>query len=140
MTNQNSKVQINYKLDDGTLINVYAENGPELTNLLEGLQQAAPLIRETHGVIALAKVASVDSVAKQAEQPTEGWNNQGPPPGWVPQQTQQPQYSQPSNGGPTCQHGPMVQRSGNKNGRAWTGWFCPTPQGTPNQCPPQFGK
>jgi hypothetical protein len=41
--------------------------------------------------------------------------------------------------GPQCKHGAMVQRSGNKNGRAWTGYFCPTPKGTPDQCSPQFG-
>ena len=39
-----------------------------------------------------------------------------------------------------CVHGQMVLRNGTKNGRDWSGWFCPTPQGTPNQCSPQFNK
>lgn len=40
----------------------------------------------------------------------------------------------------TCVHGQMVARSGVKNGRAWSGHFCPTPQNTPDQCAPQFDK
>jgi len=39
-----------------------------------------------------------------------------------------------------CTHGSMVLRNGTKNGRDWSGWFCPTPQGTPDQCSPQFNK
>ena len=39
-----------------------------------------------------------------------------------------------------CTHGTMVPRSGTKNGRYWSGWFCPTPQNTPGQCSPQFDK
>lgn len=40
---------------------------------------------------------------------------------------------------PYCKHGAMTPRSGFKNGRAWSGHFCPTPQGTPDQCSPKFG-
>lgn len=38
-----------------------------------------------------------------------------------------------------CVHGAMVARSGNKNGRDWSGYFCPTPKGTVGQCAPVFG-
>jgi hypothetical protein len=40
---------------------------------------------------------------------------------------------------PYCKHGAMTPRSGFKNGRAWSGHFCPTPQGTADQCSPKFG-
>lgn len=40
----------------------------------------------------------------------------------------------------TCKHGQMVARAGVKNGKAWSGHFCPTPQGTPDQCKPQFDR
>jgi hypothetical protein len=40
----------------------------------------------------------------------------------------------------TCAHGQMVARSGVKNGKAWSGHFCPTPQGTPDQCKPSFDR
>lgn len=60
----------------------------------------------------------------------------------VPAQTQQtaPAQSTTTTGNaPVCNHGTMIQRSGTKNGRAWTGYFCPTPKGTPDQCKPNFG-
>lgn len=44
--------------------------------------------------------------------------------------------------GPVCKHGAMTHRTGtNKaNGNSWSGWFCPSPKGTPDQCSPQFSK
>ena len=51
-----------------------------------------------------------------------------------------PQAPAVAQNGPLCQHGQMVLRNGTKNNRAWSGWFCPTPQGTPDQCSPQFNK
>jgi hypothetical protein len=50
----------------------------------------------------------------------------------VPQQ----QAAQPP--APSCQHGQMTFRSGTKNGKDWSGYFCPTPRGTPGQCKPVF--
>lgn len=44
----------------------------------------------------------------------------------------------PGGQGRTCKHGDMVYRSGSKNGRAWEAFFCPTPQGTADQCKPAF--
>jgi hypothetical protein len=46
----------------------------------------------------------------------------------------------PSGDKKYCKHGEMVPRSGSKNGKPWSGHFCPTPQGTPDQCKPEFGK
>jgi hypothetical protein len=47
-----------------------------------------------------------------------------------------------SGGAKRCNHGEMVFRSGvsQKNGKAWSGYFCPTPQGTPGQCDPEFNR
>ena len=44
--------------------------------------------------------------------------------------------------GPVCKHGAMTHRTGtNKtNGSPWSGWFCPSPKGTADQCSPQFSK
>lgn len=35
-----------------------------------------------------------------------------------------------------CKHGEMKEVKGFKNGKAWAGFFCPTPKNTPDQCPP----
>lgn len=37
-----------------------------------------------------------------------------------------------------CKHGEMQFRSGSKNGRAWSAFFCPTPKGTADQCAAEF--
>lgn len=57
-------------------------------------------------------------------------------------QSGQPAASVAGQGGAvkTCVHGTMVVRAGVKNGKAWSGHFCPTPQGTPDQCRPQFDR
>lgn len=42
--------------------------------------------------------------------------------------------------GKTCPHGTMSWKSGFSaaTGKAWQGWFCPSPKGTPDQCKPEF--
>jgi hypothetical protein len=37
-----------------------------------------------------------------------------------------------------CVHGMRVMRNGQGARGPWTGWFCPTPKGTPDQCKPEF--
>lgn len=53
-----------------------------------------------------------------------------------------PAAASQGQGGTTrmCKHGAMIPRSGvsAKNGKAWSGFFCPTPQNTPDQCKAQF--
>lgn len=42
------------------------------------------------------------------------------------------------NSGPRCKHGVRTRREGRNNRGPWVGYFCPTPQGTPDQCKPEF--
>jgi hypothetical protein len=50
--------------------------------------------------------------------------------------------TQGQQGAKFCQHGEMQYKTGfsQKTQKTWSGYFCPTPQGTPDQCPPQFSK
>lgn len=41
-------------------------------------------------------------------------------------------------GSRVCSHGTMVTRKGSGAKGEWKGYFCPTPKGTPDQCPPQW--
>lgn len=50
------------------------------------------------------------------------------------------QSTPPVSEGKTCNHGEMTYRSGDKNGKPWGGWFCPTPKDTPDQCKPIWKK
>lgn len=38
--------------------------------------------------------------------------------------------------GKTCQHGPMVYKTGGYGAKAWTAWMCPAQQGDPSKCQP----
>lgn len=38
----------------------------------------------------------------------------------------------------SCSHGSMIGRKGTGAKGEWKGFFCPTPKGTPDQCPPQW--
>ena len=49
------------------------------------------------------------------------------------------QNTQPSAGsGKFCPHGQRTYRSGTSSRGAWTGYFCPLPKGSPDQCKPEF--
>ena len=86
-------------------------NDPEITDLLERAQKASTYF------------AGKAAAAQGGSQTQSG----------------QPAASVVGTGGaPECKHGPMVLRAGVKNGKAWSGHFCPTPQGTPDQCRPKF--
>lgn len=37
-----------------------------------------------------------------------------------------------------CPHGERKYITGTGAKGPWAGWFCPSPRGTPNQCPPVF--
>jgi len=93
-------------------------NDKELATLLERAQAASKYF----GMFGEAKPASTTPAAPSG-QPTAA--------------TQAP-------GGQvkTCPHGEMVFKSGvsQGTGRAWSGYFCPTPKNTPGQCSPQFNR
>jgi hypothetical protein len=52
--------------------------------------------------------------------------------------TSGPATSKPAADGPICQHGPRVLKSGVKNGNKWSAWMCPTAQGAPDKCKPEW--
>lgn len=52
--------------------------------------------------------------------------------------TSSPDNSAPAADGPICKHGPRVLKSGVKNGKAWSAWMCPTAQGAPDKCKPEW--
>lgn len=95
-------------------------NDPQITDLLERAQKASKYF------------------ADKAETPTPTQGSQGG------SQTQsgQPAASVAGSGTvKTCPHGPMALKSGvSASGKAWSGWFCPTPKDTPGQCKVEWVK
>lgn len=51
-------------------------------------------------------------------------------------QYNQPAPAAPAGGGYTCNHGSRNFKEGNGAKGPWAAWMCPTPKGTPDQCPP----
>lgn len=112
--NASTKLQINFKLNDGTLINVYADNGADLETQLTALQDVTALITTTAqalvGVEAISQGARVVSIAPAAQT----------------QNRQAPLAAE----GPICKHGAMIHKSGTaKNGKPWKAWMCTAPKG-----------
>lgn len=114
---ESTKFQINYKLADGTLVNLYATDVKDLEVGLADLGMVSALIKST--AMDLGASASAVSTIKAAF------------PGATP-------VAAPAGGAPVCAHGEMTFRTGTGAKGPWKGYFCPSPKGTPNQCDPQF--
>jgi hypothetical protein len=125
--NENTKFQINYKLNDGTLINLYATDVKDLEVGLTDLSMVATLIRTTgndlHGgtaapvqaptVASVAESFNATPVAAPAPVVTEGQ-------------------------APTCKHGNMVFRNGVSARGPWKAWMCSAQKGALDKCDPIF--
>jgi len=118
MATEGTKFQVNYKLSDGTLINLYAASVTELESGLADLAMNALNIKATGvelGAISAAPAPTVASVAAQF--------NATPV-------TQ----DQPANAGNVCRHGVMAFREGTSSKGPWKGYMCAAPKGATDKC------
>jgi hypothetical protein len=125
MATEGTKYQINYKLHDGTLINLYAADVKELETGLTDLSMVATLIKSTGkelggvptqpspSVEAIAQSFNATPVAAPAPVVTEGQ-------------------------APTCKHGNMTFRTGTSARGPWKAWMCSAPKGATDKCDPIF--
>jgi hypothetical protein len=120
MATEGTKFQVNYKLADGTLINLYATDVKELETGLTDLAMVSALIKSTGAEFAgrdyVAPAPTVAAVA-QAFNAT-------------------PVATAPvaSASGNVCKHGPMTLRSGVGQKGPWSGYMCAAPKGAPDKC------
>lgn len=122
MATEGTKFQINYKLADGTLINLYAASVAELEAGLADLAMNALNIRATGnelsgGVVAapapaptVASVAAAFNATPVASAPA------------------------PAGGDQVCRHGVMAFRSGTSTKGPWKGYMCAAPKGATDKC------
>lgn len=122
-----TKLQVNFKLADGTLINLYANSAAELEANLQSISDLAQTILQTGGVLSNGSNMAYVAKAFNATVIDE--------PVWAPSTPPAPTGSEHA-----CKHGPMTLRTGvsEKTGKPWRGYFCPTPKGTPDQCEAKF--
>lgn len=120
MATEGTKFQINYKLNDGTLINLYASTVSELETGLTDLSMVSALIKSTgnelHGGAAPVAAPTVASVAAAF----------GGTPVAAP--------AAPAAGGNTCRHGVMALREGTSARGPWKGYMCAAPKGATDKC------
>ncbi len=119
MATEGTKYQINYKLNDGTLINLYAADVKELETGLTDLSMVATLIKSTGkelGGVPVQPAPSVDAIA-------QAFNA-----------TPVAQAPAPAGGGNVCKHGAMALRSGVGQKGPWSGYMCAAPKGAPDKC------
>ena len=118
MATEGTKFQINYKLNDGTLINLYAATVTELESGLADLAMNAMNIRATGLELSGGQAAPTPTVAAVAQQ-----FNATPV-----------VAPAPTGGGNTCRHGAMTLRSGVGQKGPWSGYMCAAPKGAPDKC------
>lgn len=117
-----TKFQINYKLADGTLINLYATDVKELESGLADLGMVATLIKSTGAELsggsalatAVANVAQVFPGATPVAAPASA-----------------PAVQDASK---QCRHGAMVWKEGVSQKGPWKAWMCAAPKGAPDKC------
>jgi len=125
MATEGTKLQVNFKLADGTLINVYAANQAELEEQLTTVGDVATLIAST------SKALGAQSAVAHVAQGLGGTVINAPAAPVSPLSLSLDQ----------CKHGARTFRESKPGApKAWKGYFCPTPKGTPDQCEPNFAK
>ena len=118
--NENTKFQINYKLQDGTLINLYAADVKDLETGLTDLSMVAALIKSTSSELAGGSaLATANAVIAQQFNATP---------------VAAPVEAPAQPGAKVCKHGVMVYKTGTSAKGPWQGYMCASPKGAPDKC------
>ena len=125
MATEGTKFQINYKLNDGTLVNLYAATVQELETGLADLAMNATNIKATGMELSNARVAG--HPAPTAESVAEAFNA-------TPVAAPQPASVNAAGGIHQCRHGEMAFRSGTSAKGPWKGYMCAAPKGAMDKC------
>jgi hypothetical protein len=119
--NENTKFQINYKLTDGTLINLYAADVKDLETGLTDLSMVATLIKSTAGELSgfSATAAAVQNVQAAFNATPVAVTSSG---------------QDVAGAVKMCKHGQMSYRTGTGQKGPWQGYMCAAPKGAPDKC------
>jgi hypothetical protein len=118
MATEGTKFQVNYKLSDGTLINLYAATVGELEAGLADLAMNALNIKATGVELGASTAAPAPTVASIAT----AFN--ATPVAAAPAQ----------EGSQACRHGQMALRTGTSTKGPWKGYMCAAPKGATDKC------
>jgi len=118
--NENTKFQINYKLADGTLINLYANDVKDLETGLTDLSMVSALIKSTSAELSGNDPRANALAAVKAQFNTETIAT-------TPAPVEQP-------GTKNCRHGVMAFKTGTSARGPWQGYMCAAPKGAADKC------
>jgi hypothetical protein len=136
MATEGTKYQINYKLNDGTLINLYAADVKELETGLTDLAMVSTLIKSTGAELGGFAAYNAATNNGQMVAPATDTIRQafpGATPVSLPNGAPGLNVST-QNGGNSCRHGVMALRSGVGQKGPWSGYMCAAPKGAPDKC------
>ena len=119
--------QANFKLADGTLINIYADDAAKFEAQLGSVQDLATLIHSVSGTLGSSGMATVRKAFPNATPVVHPLDDRAnPPAGGAP------------TGSPSCKHGAMVFKEGVSQRGPWRAWMCSAPRGAADKCEPNF--
>ena len=116
-----TKFQVNYKLPDGTLINLYATSVTELESGLADLAMNALNIRATGNELT-GGAAPVAAPAPTVAAVAAAFN------------ATPVAAAAPVGGDQSCRHGVMALRTGTSARGPWKGYMCAAPKGATDKC------
>jgi hypothetical protein len=139
MSNQEAPFSYTVKLGNGNLFTVRGDDFPAFTGNLAfaGLVPGiSDLIDALEGKAAQVVVQAFEGTVQSAPvaQPANAFAPVAPA-GFA-----APVPPATAVGSRSCQHGAMIQRTGQGAKGEWRAFFCPTPKGTPDQCQAVFAK
>ena len=119
--NENTKFQINYKLQDGTLINLYAQDVKDLETGLNDLGMVAALIKATAADLGggNATVAAVQNIQAAFNATPVAVTSTG---------------QDAAGAAKMCRHGQMAYKTGTSAKGPWQGYMCAAPKGALDKC------
>ena len=117
-----TKFQVNYKLADGTLINLYATSVTELESGLADLAMNALNIRATGNELSGGSApAPVAAPAPTVAAVAAAFNAT-------------PVAAPAADASQSCRHGVMALRTGTSARGPWKGYMCAAPKGATDKC------
>ena len=119
---ESTKFQVNYKLADGTLINLYAASVTELESGLADLAMNALNIRATGNELSGGSApAPVAAPAPTVAAVAAAFNAT-------------PVAAPAADGSQSCRPGAMALRTGTSARGPWKGYMCAAPKGATDKC------
>lgn len=126
---ETTKFQANFKLADGTLVNIYADSAADFETQLTAVQDTAALI---HSVSQSLGSAGPSAPFQRRQYPVG--KGSAPAPVLNPLDDRVNPPAESGDAAPQCAHGTMQLRSGTSARGPWKGWMCAAPKGVAPKC------